>query len=153
MTSKYVKKPRIKEFSSVSSLLRNLSLDSDDSPAEQETQQSLLNRWPECAGKAAIFSFPLLFRSGRLVVFTDSAIWATELRHQIHAIKKGLADIAVTQITVRVSPNLFSRQRRPPRKICLSRENGVHLSKSASALKHQGLKHAVIRLSRRSDNT
>ena len=152
MTSKYVQKPRIKEFCSVSSLLQNLSLDSDDSPADQEMQRSLLNIWPECAGKAAMSSFPLLFRSGRLVIFTDSAIWATELRHQIQAIKEGLVNLDVTQITVRVSPNLFSRQSKPPRKICLSRENGVHLSKSASALKHQGLKHAVIRLSRRSDN-
>ena len=152
MTSKYVQKPGIKEFRPVSNLLKNLSLEFDDGPADQELQRLLLDRWSECAGKAAISSFPLLFRSGRLVIFTDSAIWATELRHRRQAIEAGLGDIVVTEISVRVSPTVFSKKIRGSRKVHLSRKNGMHLSNSASTLKHSGLRDAVIRLSRRSDN-
>ena len=151
MISKYGRKSILKEFRPISDLIQDLPLESDDSPAEQLLQQQLKDRWATCAGRAAPWSFPLLFRSGKLVIFTESAIWATELRHQRQAIENGLIDLDITQIIVRASPAIFPRNSESTRNISLSGDNGRNMSKTASKLTHQGLKEAVIRLSRRSD--
>ncbi len=151
MKSKYVQMPGIKEFRSVSSLLRTQLTNTDDGPVDQAMQQQLLDRWPRCAGKAAMWSFPLLFRSGRLVIFTESAIWATELRHQRQTIENGLAGLGVNQIVVRASPEVFPKRNNIHRAVRLSRGNSENMSKTASRLKHPGLKDAIIRLARRGD--
>lgn len=151
MTSKYGRKSTLKEFRLVSNLIQDLVVESDDSPADQILQQQLKDRWATCAGRAAPWSFPLLFRSGKLVIFTESAIWATELRHQRQAIENGLNDLGINQIIVRASPNILPKNSKRTRNISLSLNNGQNMSKTASKLTHQGLREAVIRLSRRSD--
>jgi hypothetical protein len=152
MSRKYGQKSILKEFRSISNLIQSIAVESDDGPAEPSLQQLLKARWAECAGRAAPWSFPLLFRSGRLVIFTESAIWATELRHQRQTIENGLRDLDINQITVRASPGIFPRNSRRTRKLRLSRGNGQNMSKTALKLKHPGLREAVIRLSRRSDD-
>ncbi|MGI9319479.1 MAG: DciA family protein [bacterium] len=152
MTSKYVQMSRFKEFRSVSNLLNTQLFDTDDSPVGEHIQQQLVDRWPGCAGRAAIWSYPLLFRSGRLVVFTESAIWATELRHQKQAIEDGLIGLGIKQIIVRASPQVFPRKNTRIRKVNLSLGNSQNMSKTASKLEHEGLREAVIRLSRRGDD-
>ena len=140
--------PGLKDFQQLSTLLPPLP-ETGDRPIGGVTQTELERRWPRCAGPAADTSFPLLFRSGRLVVFTESAIWATELRHQQRGLIEALADLGMTTLEVRAIPRIFPPPRARRRNIALSMRNSQAMAISAEGLDHPALREAVKRIAAR----
>ncbi|MGI9309955.1 MAG: DciA family protein, partial [bacterium] len=75
-----------------------------DAPAPSDAQRRLGAFWRAHLGAAARCSEPLLFASGRLVVFVESAAWGTEIRHRAPSLIAALAefDIVVRAIEVKM---------------------------------------------------
>ena len=136
---------------SIGGLARGNIGPSDDAPVAEPIQAQIRKRWDGCAGKAAASSFPLLFRSGRLVVYTRSAIWATELRHHQDRILTELAPYGVARVDVRNTPAPLSPARPKGRNIKVSASNRKGISLTARHVEHPGLKSALERLARRAD--
>jgi hypothetical protein len=139
----------LKDFNPVSSLLQRHIQRADDPPADPSIQSTLLEKWKQCAGRAAAFTYPILFRSGRLVVFTESPVWATEIRHHLGEIESALSNFAIDHIDVRTSPPLFPEKSANSRQIELSEKNRRGLELCAHGLKHRGLRSAMTNLSKR----
>ncbi len=120
-----------------------------DVPAGDDRQAQIRSRWSKCAGRAAVMSHPLLFESGRLVVYTRSAIWATELRHQQRRILSTLEPFGVTKLVVRATPAPLSPPRPPKREVTVSASSRRGIALTARHIEHAGLKAAMERLARR----
>jgi len=136
----------LKDFNPVSSLLQRHIQRAEDPPAAPSTQSSLCSKWGHCAGRAAAFSHPILFRSGRLIVFTESPIWATEIRHHLAEIESALSEFNIEQIDIRTSPPFFAQKSPKVRQMVLSERNRKGLQLSAGSLSHQGLREAITKL-------
>lgn len=152
LPERYVHTARLKDFHKLSSLIEPLMPGGGDQPIGGATQAELERRWPRCAGRAAELSFPLLFRSGRLVIFTESAIWATELRHQAKAIETALDDLGVTATDIRATPQIFPQRRRYQRKLSLSDSSARNMGVTAEGLTDPDLRQALKRLATRRSN-
>ncbi len=133
----------------IGELARNCFRTHKDSPMDESVQQVLQRRWVRCAGNAASFSFPLLFRSGRLVAYTLSPVWATELRHQQQRIMTTLADLGVNKVVVRITPTIQPVPAPPRRQVRVSASSQKTLFQSLHHLSHPDLRAAVERLARR----
>jgi hypothetical protein len=120
-----------------------------DAPADREHQDAVRAQWGDCAGRAAPLSMPLLFRSGRLVVYTGSAVWATELRLQQRRILAALAPIGVTRMDIRTTPAPLSPPRPVRHALPVSRSSRHNMSSTADHLGHPPLRAAMQRLARR----
>lgn len=144
-----------KEFNHVGQLIQSQIADQiadpENSPAKEAVQVEIRRRWGRCAGRAAAASFPLLFRSGRLVIFTESAIWATELRHQQQAIRQELESFNIKEIEVKARPGILPTTIPKRRNVALSRRNGLHLHQTANRIEHRGLKDALKRLAQKAN--
>ena len=142
-----------KQFSRIDHLVHSQIADKmadpEHSPANAFIQAEIQRRWGRCAGRAAAESFPLLFRSGRLVIFTESAIWATELRHQQHTIRLELESFEINEIQVKARPGILPKAIQKRRNIALSHQNGRHLQQTANRIEHRGLKNALKRLAKK----
>lgn len=134
---------------SVGRLVRRNIGQSEDAPMAESIQEDIRTRWGRCAGNAAAASFPLLFQSGRLVVYTRSAIWATELRHRQNSILEALKEFGVTRVDVRATPAPLSPKRPAAREVRVSSSSRRGISMTARNVRHAGLKSALERLARR----
>ena len=134
---------------SVGRLARQNIGPSEDAPMSEEIQNRIRSQWGRCAGNAAAAAFPLLFRSGRLVVYTRSAVWATELRHRQQIILTALEPLGVTRVDVRNTPAPLSPHRPTAREVKVSESNRKGISLTAQNVGHSGLKSALERLARR----
>lgn len=136
----------LKGFRAISTLIQKNLQHYDNRPVAAEIQTALTRKWLQCAGRAAPFSYPLLFQSGRLVIFTQSAVWSTELRHQIQHIQKQLTDFQFDTVEIKVMPSRVAPS--PPAKIkrTISNRNKAALKALSRQLKHPGLKAALSRL-------
>lgn len=139
---------------SLAHLLAGLVSTWDDSPADTE-QQRLLQGWNEYVGIIATHSQPLLFRSGRLVVFCDSPASATQLRHQIPSLHRQLREqqFTVTDIVAKLhwpatQPSTTHADAwNKPRALSPTAATALH--QSAQTIKHAALSAAIKRLARK----
>ena len=95
------------EFRALSKLLETVLPSAADVPAADSLQQKLAHCWQQQAGTAAGYSRPLLFTSGRLVVFVESASWGNEIRHRSQSLLDALVEngVRVNFIEVKVVPD------------------------------------------------
>jgi hypothetical protein len=147
----------MKEFEPISNLLQAALPPGEDSPAPEITQQKLVCIWHEQLGAAGLHSRPLLFTSGRLVVFTQFASWGSEIRNQTQGLMQALSahDIFVTGIEVKIRPELAWLQSIPPARKTrkptrMSLENAEQIRLLAEKIDHPRLKKSLLRLSRQS---
>ncbi len=142
---------RDNRFSPVSALvgsqIGNYLEDPELSPEPDAIQQIIRQRWGKCAGPAADASFPLLFRDGRLVIFTESAIWATELRHQQQSIIDQLAEFDIRRIEVKPRPAKDVNSKKQWKNAEISETSRRHLRTTAQKVRHEGLREALNKLS------
>ena len=136
----------LKGFHSISTLIQSNLDHYADPPARPEIQSALSRKWLQCAGRAAPFSYPLLFQSGRLVIFTQSPVWSTELRHQIQDIKLHLSDFNFGEVEIKVIPQRIAATKPEKVKRQISTRNKAVLSSSAERLSHTGLSEVMARL-------
>ncbi len=120
-----------------------------DVPEDESVQEEIRRRWARCAGNAAGLSTPLLFRSSRLVVYTRSPIWATELLHQQQRILAALSDLGARKMVVRTTPSMHSAPRPTGRPARVSSASQKNIARTAHRLQHPGLRAAVEKLARR----
>ena len=127
-----------------------------DPPADDFLQDSLVEYWNEHVGIAAPHTYPLLFQSGRLVVFCDSAVWATQIRHQKPSLLRQLNDnnFNINDIFPKIRPASSPRPRtdRNSKKINpLSESNSTAIRDLAADVGHRGLRESLFRLANRAE--
>lgn len=140
---------KIKDLRSIAELLPQDMAPGQDAPAPVDQQEVVRSRWGECAGRAAPMSTPLLFKSGRLVVYTASATWATELRYLRRQILSALAPVGVTQMDIRATPQPVTPPRMGRHANTLSQSSQRSLVMTAEHLTHSPLRSAMQRLANR----
>ncbi len=140
---------KINSAKAIGDLVSDYVLGQKDPPMSETVQQILQQRWLQHAGNAGIHSQPLLFQSGRLVVYTLSPIWATELRHQQHKIMSGLADLGATHFTIRTTPTVAANSGPVRRQVRVSSEAQQNIALVAKHLNHRELRNALTRLAQR----
>ena len=92
------------------------------------------------------------FRSGVLVLQTDSPAWATRLRYHIPMLRETLCERGLDQIRdirVKVAPAERARCSEQPRKAHLSDRTAELILHAAEASGEPALRDALIRLARR----
>ena len=101
----------MEDFQPLSNLLAAVLPSRGDVPAADSVQRELARCWRQQAGTAASHSQPLLFTSGRMVVFAESASWGNEIRHRTHSLTEALTarGIRITAIEVKVLPDSPSK--------------------------------------------
>jgi len=146
----------MKEFKSISGMIRNNYPVSKDPPVDDSLQNSLVKYWNEHAGIAAPYTYPLLFQSGRLVVFCDSAVWATQIRHQKPSLLRQLNDnnFNVADIFPKIRPASSPRPLADSKLKDLkplSESNANAIRNLAGKVGHSGLRESLIRLAKRTE--
>ena len=93
-------------FRQISALLDAALAETSDRPAPRDTQTRLERFWRGNLGAAGAQSRPLLFASGRLVVFVEAASWGMEIRHRAPSLAETLRarGFAVEKIEVKTQP-------------------------------------------------
>lgn len=120
-------------------------------PAADPVQQRLADFWPKHLGAAAMHSWPLLFTSGRLVVFVEAAAWGHEIRHRAPGLLDALGrhGIPARDITVKTRPPSPPPPRRTRPRFRLPPHSARHLVQLAERIKHPPLARALLSLAKR----
>lgn len=103
----------MEDFQPLSNLLKTALPAAGEVPVAEAVQQKLNRCWLQQTDAAAIHGHPLLFTSGRLVVFVASAAWGNEIRHRAARLRDGLvaSGIRVTEVEVKILPDLQAAQK------------------------------------------
>jgi len=142
----------MKEFQTIEHLIPNFGDRVDDPPASAADQQSLRLIFEDLLGQSARFIQPVLFRSGRLIVYAQAAIWGQHIQHR-HAslMDRGLvAGLHINKIEVKIRPAHSSNVESEPRPasynpLIVSQQ----LDKLAAQTEQDQLKQTLIRLAAR----
>ena len=142
----------MKEFQTIEHLIPNFGDRVDDPPAPAADQEALQLIFEDLLGQSARFIQPVLFRSGRLIVYAQAAIWGQHIQHR-HAslMDRGLAaGLHINKIEVKVRPAHNSSVENEPRPasynpLMVSRQ----LDKLATQTEQDQLKQTLIRLAAR----
>ena len=146
----------MKEFRSISTLIQEHLPEIEDPPVDDSIQASLVEHWQISQGDLGLYTFPILFRSGRLVVFCDSAVWATQVRHRAPSLMRQLklGGFEATTLKTRVRPISRIRPHPPnPHKHAqpISGKNADEMEALSNRVQHAGLQKSLRRLARRSN--
>ena len=145
----------MQEFRQISQIIRHVLPKGVDSPADESDQQSLLEFWQEYVGIAVPHTRLLWYRSGRLVVFCDSPIWATQIRHQAPSLIRQLNEsgFKISTVEPKMNPagHIFGQSDRPDRSANpISAQNAKAMISVSRKLTHKGLGEAIYRLASKS---
>lgn len=143
----------MQDFQPITHLIPNFGDRVDDPPAPVKDQNTLRAILIGLLGQSAKFIQPVLFRSGRLIIYAEAAVWGQHIQHRhSRLMERCQADgLHITDISVKVRPGAT-----------LSGHGDVHRAASyntTSASKHLGkvaaqtedpeLKQALLRLANR----
>lgn len=145
----------MQQFRRISQIIRHVLPKGVDSPADEINQQSLLEFWQEHAGIAAPHTRLLWYRSGRLVVFCDSPVWTTQIRHQTPSLIRQLNEsgFKVSSLEPKMKPagHISGQNLRPVRSANpISAQNAKAMARVSRKLAHKGLGEAIYRLAGKS---
>lgn len=120
-------------------------------PAADPVQQRLADFWPGHLGAAGMHSWPLLFTSGRLVVFVEAAAWGHEIRHRAPGLLDALGrhGIPARTLTVKTRPPSPTPPRKTRARFRLSPHSARHIAQLAESIEHPPLARALLSLARR----
>lgn len=145
----------MQEFRRISQITVHVLPKDVDSPADEADQQSLRAFWREYAGIAAPHTRLLWYRSGRLVVFCDSPVWTTQIRHQTPSLIRQLNEsgfkISSLEPKTRPAGHIFGQGNRPKRSVNpISAQNARAMIGISRKLTHKELGEAIYRLASKS---
>ena len=143
----------MQDFQTIAHLIPNFGDRVEDPPAPVEQQNSLRRIFGELLGQSARYIQPVLFRSGRLVVYAEAAIWGQHIQHRHSRILERCkeAELHVTDITVKVQPgSTLARQDPPQRQASYdSAAASAQMERLASQVKEEKLSYTLKRLAKR----
>ena len=142
----------MKEFQTIEHLIPNFGDRVDDPPASASDQSKLQLIFEDLLGQSARFIQPVLFRSGRLIVYAQAAIWGQHIQHR-HAslMERGIAaGLHINNIEVKVRPVHGPAKENEPRPasynpLVVSQQ----LDKLATQTEQSELKQTLSRLAER----
>ncbi len=143
----------MQDFQTIAHLIPNFADRVDDPPATIAKQNSIRDIFREILGQSANFIQPVLFRSGRLVIYAQAAVWGQHIQHRHDRLLQHCraADLHVNDIKVKISPDLvqMTSQQSPRRATYDADKANLHLERLANQLPEDPLKDTVRRLSKR----
>jgi len=142
----------MKEFQTIEHLIPNFGDRVDDPPASAAAQATLQGLFEDLLGQSARFIQPVLFRSGRLIVYAQAAIWGQHIQHRHASLLERCkqSGLHVTKVEVKIRP---ARGSAPS-----PRSNAIHynpqsvskqLDKLAAQTSQDKLKQTLLRLAER----
>ena len=143
----------MRDFQTIEGLIPNFGDRVDDPPVSIEDQGTLYGLFHDLLGQSAKFIQPVLFRSGRLNVYADAAVWGQHIQHRHARLLQAChtANLHVTEIKVKVRPGTLSRSN-PGAQRPLSynaSKASLHLQKLAAQMGDDNLGQTVKRLAQR----
>ena len=141
------------EFQTIEQLIPNFADRVDDPPASIQDQRKLVEIFRILLGQGANFIQPVLFRSGRLNVYAEAAVWGQHIQHRHERLLERChrAKLHVTEIKVKIRPNSMLQADdtpKPPSTFDPDKAS-QHLDKLATRLKGDALADTVSRLANR----
>ena len=159
MKSYYLLRVRIihfpmQDFQTIAHLIPNFADRVDDPPASIANQNTMRNIFRQLLGQSTHFIQPVLFRSGRLIVYAQAAVWGQHIQHRHDRLlqKCQKTGLHVTHIKVKISPDKVQTisQFKPRKPTYNPGRASVHLDKLANQLSlDDPLKDTVKRLAKR----
>lgn len=142
----------MKEFQTIEHLIPNFGDRVDDPPAPAADQHSLMLIFEELLGQSANFIQPVLFRSGRLIVYAQAAIWGQHIQHR-HAtlMERGHATgLYINKVEVKIRPAHNSSVKNESRPASYNPSMvSRQLDKLAKQTEQEQLKQTLSRLAER----
>ncbi|NKB63747.1 MAG: DUF721 domain-containing protein [Gammaproteobacteria bacterium] len=141
----------MKSFKKISGIIKHELSGYSDAPVSQILQSQLKDSWRKHAGDSILHTFPLLFQSGKLVIYCNSSAWSTTIRSQQSTLVSKLAadGLEVREIKVKVHPVSMSPAPKRKEAIRISDSTSNQIKSTASRLSHQGLKESLLKLAKR----
>ncbi len=98
----------MQDFQTIAHLIPNFGDRVDDPPAPVEQQNALRTIFRDLLGQSVDFIQPILFRSGRLIVYAEAAVWGQHIQHRHVTLlnRCNSAGLHVNDIKVKVRPGL-----------------------------------------------
>jgi len=143
----------MQDFQTIAHLIPNFGDRVDDPPAPLKAQNALRAIFTDLLGQSACFIQPVLFRSGRLNIYAEAAVWGQHIQHR-HArlLERCHADgLHVTEIKVKVVPgSTLARQEGPQQPASYNTQAASkHLDSFAAQTEEGELKQTLLRLAER----
>ncbi len=143
----------MQDFQTITHLIPNFGDRVDDPPAPVKDQNVLRAIFVDLLGQSAEFIQPVLFRSGRLLIYAEAAVWGQHIQHRHSRLMSRCHSdgLHITEIKVKVRPG-----------VTLSRHDDVyraasyntvaarkHLDNVAAQTGDPELKQTLLRLAER----
>ena len=141
------------DFQTIEQLIPNFADRVDDPPASIQDQRKLVEIFRGLLGQGANFIQPVLFRSGRLNVYAEAAVWGQHIQHRHERLLERChgANLHVTEIKVKIRPDSklqTAETIKRPRTFDPDKAS-QHLDKLAARLNSDTLADTVTRLAKR----
>jgi hypothetical protein len=143
----------MQDFQTIAHLIPNFGDRVDDPPAPVEDQNALRAIFIDLLGQSAEFIQPVLFRSGRLIIYAEAAVWGQHIQHRhSRLMERCHADgLHITDIKVKVRPGSTLSGRENVRRTASynTEAAGKHLNNVAAQTSDPELKQTLLRLAKR----
>ncbi len=143
----------MREFQVIQNILPDIKGNSSDPPADQASQQRVIEVMNKVLGQSAQFLMPTLFQSGRLLLLTNAPVWASHIKNRQQSIidEAAVMELSITEIKVKVQPvnNDYADQAAPEIKRSLSTQSLSSIEETSKAIDNPKLKQAFDRLQKR----
>lgn len=141
------------DFQTITQLIPKLGAHLEDPPSPTADQNKILQIFENILGNSARFIQPILFRSGRLNVYAEAAVWGQHIQHRHEKLMDLFkhAGLQVTEIKVSIRPNVYPKPNKHKKRSPNYNVNTVsnHLEQFASQIDDDELSRSVTRLAKR----
>ncbi len=143
----------MQDFQTIAHLIPNFGDRVDDPPAPVKAQNALRAIFEDLLGQSAHYIQPVLFRSGRLIIYAEAAVWGQHIQHRHARILERCqaAGLHLSDIKVKVRPGstLSGHQNRTHPASYNTNAASKHLDSVAAQTKDPALKQTLERLAKR----
>lgn len=143
----------MQDFQTIAHLIPSFDNRVDDPPATMAAQSKLHDIFQALLGQSKRYIHPVLFKSGRLIVYAQASVWGQHIQHRHNRLMQQcqIAGLHVTEIKVKVIPDVVAGTSQiSPHPITYDpAKASKHLEKLAEQLDKKELKQTVSRLAAR----
>ncbi len=143
----------MQDFQTIAHLIPNFGDRVDDPPVSIKDQNALRAIFADLLGQSANFIQPVLFRSGRLIIYAEAAVWGQHIQHRrVRLLERCHADgLHVTEIKVKVRPGSTLSAHEDKHQPASYDTNAAskHLINCAAQTEEGELKQTLLRLAKR----